>query len=174
MTHRKKQNRTSTSFSIFRDRSNVFTMALRPGEINHDPLGITKTSGKLGQNHYCNGAWDRLKGQDSINQFINQAQMLQQYNCCVPGCTKSHNCSGAAFLLVLSFQTIPSALALLIPTLRFPLVLVMANWDLFAQMFPCGNVWLRVRHPRVRVRDLDLSVAQLPRLAAVRLFPVST
>ena len=63
-----------------------------------------------------------------------QAKMLQQCNCCGPGCTNSHNRSGAAFLLgicfaillVLSVQTIPSASALLIPT-QFSTDLVMAN-----------------------------------------------
>ena len=41
------------------------------------------------------------------NQLIKQARkqarkpakMPWQYNCCVPGCTNSHNCRGAAFLL---------------------------------------------------------------------------
>ena len=58
-------------------------------------LAIAKLSGKLGPNQYCNGAWDRLEGQDSIDQSINQAKMPRQYNCCVPGCTNSHNCSAA-------------------------------------------------------------------------------
>ena len=81
--------------------------------VSQTQLAITKTSGKLGPNHYRNGAWDRLEGQDSINQASKQAKMQRQYNCCVPGCT---NCSGAAFLLVLSLQMIPSAFALLILT----------------------------------------------------------
>ena len=70
-------------------------------------LAIAKTSGKLGPNHYRNGAWDRLEGQDSINQSINQAKMSSQYNCCVPGCTNSHNCSGVAFLLGICACPVP-------------------------------------------------------------------
>ena len=31
----------------------------------NDELAITKTSGELGASHHCNGAWDRLEGQDS-------------------------------------------------------------------------------------------------------------
>ena len=86
----------------------------------HSVMAITKTSGKLGTNHYRKGVWDRLEGQDSINRSINKVKMPRQYNCCVPGCTNSHNCCDAAFLLkiplVLSLQTIPSAFALLVST----------------------------------------------------------
>ena len=51
--------------------------------ISQTQLAITKTSSKLGPNHYRNGAWDRLEGQDSINQASKQAKMQRQYNCCV-------------------------------------------------------------------------------------------
>ena len=45
--------------------------------------------------------------------------MARQYNCCVPGCTNSHNCSDTTFLpLPLRCWFRPS----------FPFVLVMANW----------------------------------------------
>ena len=70
-------------------------------------LDISKTSGKLGPNHYRNGARDRFEGQDSINQSINQAKMPRKYNCCVPGCTNSHNCNGAALLLGISVCPVP-------------------------------------------------------------------
>ena len=37
---------------------------------------------------------------DSINQS-SKKKMPRQYNCCAPGCTNSHNCSVAAFLLAI-------------------------------------------------------------------------
>ena len=52
-----------------------------------------------------------------------------EYNCCVPGCTNNHNCSGAAFLLGVFACPVPpndpKGLCWFRPT--FPLILVMAN-----------------------------------------------
>ena len=44
---------------------------------------------------------------------------MHQYNFCVAGYTNSHNCSDAAFVLVLSLQTIPGAFVVPILT-QFP------------------------------------------------------
>ena len=82
-------------------------------------LSITKMSGKLGPNHYRNGAWDRLEGHDSTNQSIkkkcrgstiavNLAAQAATIGMVRPFCLE--------FVLVSSLQTIPSAFALMIPT----------------------------------------------------------
>ena len=55
-------------------------------------------------------------GGTGFNRSIKHEKMPRQYNWCVPGCANSHNCSGAAYLLVLSLKAIPSTFALLIPT----------------------------------------------------------
>ena len=91
-------------------------------------LAITKTSGKLGPNHHRNGAWDRLEGQDSIKQSINQAKDTAVVNCCVPSCTtNSQHYRGAAFLLgICASKRSQVPLRCWFPP-RFPLVLVMAN-----------------------------------------------
>ena len=89
-------------------------------------LAIPKMSRKLGPNHYRNGSWDCLEGQP-----INQAKMLRQYNCCVPGCTNSLPCSAAVVLLGIFACPVPpndpKCLCVADSDPRFPLIFVMAN-----------------------------------------------
>ena len=73
-------------------------------------LGIPSSIG-----HYQN---ERGAGSESIPQWRlgsfggtgferGQAKMPRQYNCCVAGCTNSHNCSVAAFLLCICTCLVP-------------------------------------------------------------------
>ena len=78
-------------------------------------LAITKTSGKLGTNQCHKGAWDRSEGLDEDEQQCRITAIA--LNLAVQTATY---CSDATFLLDLSFQTIPSASAVLIP-IQFPI-----------------------------------------------------
>ena len=100
-------------------------------------IGLTRfpTSPNASLVHHQN---EKAAGSESIPQWHlgsfgrtrferGQAEMPRQCNCCVPGCTNSHNCSNAAFLLFLSL--IPFAFAILFRPC-FQLLLVMANRSL--------------------------------------------
>ena len=91
------------------------------------PLVITKTSRRAGSKSIPQGRLGSFEG-TWIEWW--QAKMPGQDNCCVPGCTNSHNCSGAAFLF--SIVTCPSKRSQ-VPLRcwfrpRFPFVLVMTHW----------------------------------------------